>query len=465
MNRRSHPRVLIVGAGLVGCVLAIYLARRGLAVRVYERNRDSRTDAPSRRPSLSLSLCTRGIRSLARVGLMERVGTLLTPAFGRMIHGPDGSADYQPYSAFGEAIHCVNRRELSVALLDAAEAAGVEVLFEWHCTSVDPASGAIAGEDRAGRETRDRAPAVFAADGCFSAVRRHLRQAGLCRVSERVADDGYKEFRVSAASAAAAGLRADVLHGWPRAGFIAGAFPERDGSFAGTLHMSRSGAIALDALQDRTSPAGFVERECGELVRLVPDLAEQLAGQQPTSIVSVTCRPWSVAGAVLLIGDAAHAMPPYYGQGANAGFQDCEILDDLVARHGADWPRVFGEFERLRAPDLDAMADLCHEHLTVLRERVSGLDYQAQWRFEQRVHQLVPDVFTPLYSMIAFSSMSYAEARRRHRLQDDVIRELLRDPDPERWFAAPMLRALFRRRGGRRRLSGMDESCVAEQHH
>jgi kynurenine 3-monooxygenase len=163
-------------------------------------------------------------------------------------------------------------------------------------------------------------------------------------------------------------------------------------------------------------------------------------------MMTVRCRPWSAAGTVLLVGDAAHAMLPYYGQGANAGFEDCAILDDLIDRHGTNWSRVFEEFERARRTDTDAMADLCHEHLTVLRDDVSRPQFQSQWRIEQVLHRLMPDLFTPLYAMIAFSSLSYAEARRRDRLQQQVVRELLHDDSVSRAAVSPAAAAALRQR-------------------
>lgn len=419
--------MLIVGAGLVGCVLAIALARRGFRVTMFERNQDCREKTPSGRPSLSLSLCTRGLRTLDRLGVMDRLRQLLAPAFGRMIHAADGSVSYQPYSAFGEAIQCVSRRALCAALLDAAEEAQVEIRFEHRCVDIDVAAASIAIADRGGALTRHRARAIFATDGSSSVVRRQLLRAGWCEALQHFSDEGYTEFHISAAMAAAGGLQPDALHGWPREQLIAGAFPNPDGSFSGTLHMARFDQAA----------EGLLEAHCPDLARLVPDAAAQLHGQRANRLVTVSCRPWSAAGTVLLLGDAAHAMLPYYGQGANAGFQDCELLDDLIARHGADWACVFEEFERARQPDIAAMAGLCHEHLALLRDQVSQAEFQRQWRLEQCLHRLVPDAFTPLYSMIAFSSMSYAEARRRDALQQPVVRELLRQPDIEQLLAEP----------------------------
>jgi kynurenine 3-monooxygenase len=434
--RMQRERVLIVGAGLVGCVLAIALARRGFRVTIFERNEDCRERTPSGRPSLSLSLCTRGLRTLDRLGVIDRVRGLLAPAFGRMIHAADGSVSYQPYSAFGDAIQCVSRRALCAALLDAAEEAHVEIRFEHGCVDIDVAAATIAIADRAGAVTHHRARAIFATDGSSSVVRRQLVRAGWCQALQHLSDEGYTEFRISAAMAAAVGLQSDALHGWPREQLIAGAFPNPDGSFSGTLHMAR-----FDRDAEGLAAVGLLHEQCPDLARLVPDAAAQLQGQRPNRLVTVSCRPWSAAGTVLLLGDAAHAMLPYYGQGANAGFEDCELLDDLIARHGPDWARVFDEFERIRQPDIAAMADLCHEHLAVLRDQVSQADFQRQWRLEQCLHRLVADAFTPLYSMIAFSSMSYAEARRRDALQQPVVRELLRQPDIEQLLAEPIAAA------------------------
>jgi len=445
---------------LVGCVLAIHLVRRGLDVTVYERAPDLRHRTPGRAPALSLSLCTRGTASLTRLGLMDRLGPLLAPAFGRMIHAPNGDADYQPYSVFGEAIHCVSRRELGIALLNAAEAAGVEIVFERRLVDMDVSTGSIIVEDIDGRRARDRGNAVFGADGVHSTVRSHLARDGWCEASHVAADESYVAFRIDVDGAARTGLRFDALHGWPRPEMIAGAFPEAGGSFSGTLHTPLPRPAASVQGSHQPTLAAVVERECPDLASAAPDLAEQLAAQRPNRPGTVRCRPWSAAGRVLLVGDAAHAMLPYYGQGANAGFEDCAILDSLIDRYGTDWEPVFEAFEGGRRPDTDAMADLCQEHLAILRDDSSRPEFQRQWRFEQQLHRLMPDTFMPLYSMIAFSSLSYAEARRRDRLQEQLVRELLEDGNVVRQLANPALARAESRRI-RARLNQIFDSSVA----
>jgi kynurenine 3-monooxygenase len=430
-------RVIIVGGGLVGCVLAIYLAQRGFAVTIYERNADARRAQKTVRPSMSLTLCTRGIRSLERIGVMDRVHAIAAPVSGRMVHAADRSQTYQPYSAHGDRIFCVSRRQLSATLLDAAIEQGVAVVFERECLDLDPATGEIGLRDAAGQTRRDRAPAIFAADGCFSRVRERLHRSGWWKGDERRSTQGYKELRIPEPVATAASLRRDALHLWPRQTLMAAAFGEVSGAFACTVHLPLTGSGSFETVRDASSVTALFETHLPDLAPLVPGLATQFLAQQPNSMVTIHCAPWTAAGRVLLIGDAAHGMLPYYGQGANAGFQDCEILDELVARHAGDWARIFTEFERVRRPDTDAMATLCAEHLAVLRDLVGRPDYQRRAALERRLEELLPDAFTPLYSMVSFSSMSYAEARRRDARQQHVLDALLSDDRGDDLLAQP----------------------------
>ncbi|MGH9347394.1 MAG: FAD-dependent oxidoreductase [Vicinamibacterales bacterium] len=351
------------------------------------------------------------------------------------MHPREGDATYQPYSPFGEAIYCVTRRDLALALLEAAEDRGVTVAFEHRCVDVDPTAGVVVIDDKAGGRPAVRPSCIIAADGCRSLVRRRLTALGWCESSEQVSTHGYTELPIPAARAAASGLRCDALHVWPRHELVAGAFAKADGSFTGSIHMPMTGSRSFAAVRDRESVVALFAEELPEVALLVPDLARRFLARRPNSMAAVRCRPWSAAGAVALIGDAAHAMLPHYGQGANAGLEDCEIFDDLVESHGLDWERVVEAFEAMRRPDTDAMTDLSDEHFLVLRDRVALPEYRLRARIERCLQRRFLREFVPLYSMITFSSMSYAEARRRDALQRRVVDELARDPGIEQILA------------------------------
>ena len=420
-------RVVIVGGGLVGCVMAVYLARRGVSVVVYERNPDPRSGKQVRRPSISMTLCRRGLDSLERAGVMSRVVPILTPALGRIVHEREGVSMFQPYSSRGEPIYAVTRRNLALTLLEAVEAIGIKVAFEHRCVDIDPLKGEVIIENAVGCRHVDRSTSIIAADGCHSAVRRCLVAGGWLDASEHVSTHGYKELPITAEDAAACGLRGDALHMWPRHDLVAGAFPNGDGSFDGSIHMPLIGPGSFSALSNRSSVAALFVAELPDFVRLVPSLARLFLEQRPNSMMAVRCQPWSAAGTVLLVGDAAHAMLPHYGQGANAGLEDCALFSDVIDKYGFNWNAAFEDFEHQRRPDTDAMTDLSDEHSIVLRERVGLPEYQLRARVEQYLHRWFPDRFTPLYSMIAFSTVPYAAARRRDALQQQLVDHFVSD--------------------------------------
>lgn len=424
-------RVVVVGGGLVGCVIAMYLVERGVSVTIYERDRDPRLGVRTRRPSISITLCERGVRSLAGIGVMDRIAPILSPAYGRMVHPAHGAAIYQPYSQFGEAIYCVTRRDLALALLETAEANGVIVMFGHQCVDVDPDAGEIVLEQKGGRRHTERPACIIAADGCHSAVRRRLTARGWCESTEQISTHGYKELLIPARRSAAAGMRCDALHVWPRRQLVAGAFARADGSFTGSVHMPVTGPRSFATLCDESSVTALFAEELPDFARLVPDLARRFLAHRPNAMTAVRCRPWSAAGKVLLVGDAAHAMLPHYGQGANAGLEDCRLLGELVDANGLNWERVFETFEATRRPDTDAMTDLSDEHFIVLRDRVGLPEYRLRARIEEHLQRCCPLEFSPLYSMITFSSMPYAAARRRDAIQQRVVDQLMRLPDIE----------------------------------
>ncbi len=441
------PRLIIVGAGLVGCVAAMHLVRRGFAVVIYERGADPRLTGQTTRPSINVTLCARGLKSLERLALGDDLQPLLVPAYGRMIHNTNGGLTWQAYSESGDAIYCVARRDLCVAFLNAAEQRGVTVRFGQRAVSVDDDTGTVVLQDADGGRTHDQGACILAADGCFSTIRQQLQRRDRFDYSQSYCGHGYKELTIPQSVAHAAGLADDALHLWPRHDFMALAFANVDRSFTCSIHLPFEGRHSFEALDNEAAVQTLFERWFPDLMPLVPSFAQRFLAQTPNSMVTIRCRPWSI-GRVLLLGDAAHAMFPSYGQGANAGFQDCELLDDLIGRHGPDWRRVFTAFEAMRKLDTDAMADLCDEHFLELRDRVDHETFHRRCRVERQLHRLFPDRFVPLYSMISFSSMPYAEARRRHGVQQRLVDELLRDPQIEASLQQPpFVHALAERLG------------------
>jgi kynurenine 3-monooxygenase len=417
-------RVIVVGGGLVGCAIAMYLARRGVDVTIYERNADPRRTTTAR-PSINLTLCTRGLYALEQLGLREDLQRLFVPLYGRMIHASDGGIRYQRYTDNGDAIYCVSRRQLAAAMLDAVERRGIPIQFDSRVVSVEPERAAVVLRDAAGGEGRDEAACIVAADGSSSTIRHQLQRRDRFDYSQRFFARGYKELRIEAQRARGC-LDPEALHIWPRREFMALAFPNNDGSFTCSAHLPFSGEHSFERLGDAGAVRQLFARAFPDLADLMPSAGEEFVAQTPNSMVTIRCRPWAV-GRVLLLGDAAHALLPSYGQGANAGLEDCQILDACLDEYAPDWARAFSEFEARRRPDTDAMASLCERHFVELSEDVDDVAFQARCRLESELHARFGDRFMPLYSMITFSLMPYATAVRRAALQRQLLDELMRE--------------------------------------
>jgi kynurenine 3-monooxygenase len=439
----------VIGGGLVGCVAAIHLKRRGVDVAIYERYGDPRQTERRTRPSVNITLCERGLRVLCRAGLLDDVLAISAPAYGRIVHAVGGATSFEAYGKPTEALYAVSRNHLNTVLLDSAAAEGISIHFDCPCLDVNPATGQVLLAGRGGQRWIE-AGCIIAADGSFSTVRSKLQRRDRFNYSQHFYDQGYREIRIPAGPRQTPRLEPGALHFWPRGDFMAVAFPNTDSSFTLFIEMPFTGPVSFEALADQPAVRALFDKALPELVPFIPDGAPDFLAQRANSMVTIRCAPWSVDGRVLLIGDAAHAILPSYGQGANAGFEDCAVLDALVERHGFDWATVFDAFERQRKPDTDAIADMCYRHFDELR--VNGLDRTLQRRrqVERRLRELFPDRFVSLYSMIAFSPIPYAEAWRRHLAQQAIVDELLSDDafdfEPDRRhdgvLAARLARAL-----------------------
>lgn len=412
----------LVGAGLAGSLLAIFLARRGLSVIIYERRPDLRRVEISAGRSINLALANRGIQALRQVGLMPRIEPLLIPMRGRMLHDERGNLQMLPYgNKPGEVIYSISRGALNALLMDAAEGAGeVQIRFEHACTGVDLDSGTL----RVGHQTI-RSTRVIGTDGSASLVREAIVAATGGRSEEEPLGHGYKELTVPPAEAKRFGMEQNALHIWPRGEFMLIALPNLDGSFTATLFLPNTGEESFDAITDKESLGALFQRRFPDAVKLLPNLEEEFFGNPTGRLGTIRCWPWHFQDRALILGDAAHAIVPFHGQGMNAAFEDCSALDRWLQIHGNDWQRVFESFARERKPDADAIADMALENYIEMRSTVRDPKFQLKKELSFLLEERHPDRFIPRYSMVMFHRIPYSAAQRRGAIQEQILDQLM----------------------------------------
>lgn len=419
----SRPAVVQVGAGLGGALAALLLGRAGCEVRAFEMRPDPRRKGYAGGRSINLAVSARGLHALELVGLKEQVLAMSVPMRGRMIHDEQGRTAFQPYgTAAAHANHSVSRGDLNVILLDAA-AKEPNVRFEFERKCVDVDTGAPSATFESGGATEMvRGDVVLGADGAFSVVRRRLMRLDRFDFSQDYLSHGYKELTVPAAPGGGFRMEKEALHIWPRGGYMMIALPNRDGSFTCTLFWPHEGVNSFAALGGAAAVRRFFERRFPDVVPLIPDLAEQYFGNPVSSLVTIRCRPWHHDGKVGLLGDACHAVVPFHGQGANCAFEDCVVLDACVRRHPGDWRATLTEFETLRKENADALADLSLANFVEMRDHTASRLFRARKTLEKTLYRIFPGSFMPLYMMISFSRIPYAETVRIARRQSRMIR-------------------------------------------
>jgi kynurenine 3-monooxygenase len=407
--------IVQVGAGLGGTLASIFLGRAGHTVKGFELRPDPRRGPLVAGRSINLALSARGLGALERAGLLDRVLALAVPMRGRRIHDRHGRTVFQPYGTeAGHANHSVSRAELNVLLLEAAERErNVRYTFERRCTDVDleTPSATFDGEETA------RGDVLLGTDGAWSVVRRRMQRLDRFEYSQEFLSHGYKELTIPAGPSGSFLLDRDALHIWPRGGFMMIALPNRDGSFTCTLFWPHDGENSFDALKDAASVRRFFETWFPDAVPLMPDLAEQYAENPVGSMVTIRCRPWHWRGRAALLGDAAHAVVPFHGQGANCAFEDAVVLDECVRAHAPDWDRVFTAFEAGRKEHTDALARLSVDNFVEMRDHTASRLFRARKATEKGLYRLFPRLFMPLYMMISFTRIPYAETVRQARRQ------------------------------------------------
>jgi kynurenine 3-monooxygenase len=420
--------LVIVGGGPAGSLLAILLAKRGLEPTVIERRTRRSDTGRAEGRSINLALAARGIAALRAADVYRDVEPLLIPMRGRMVHAADEPMRFLPYGQTpAEQIYSLSRSALNETLYELAQRRyGVEYLFGQRCTDVDAAARCLRTESSAGRSAI-RFDVAIGADGAGSAVRRALQARDVVHASESLLDHGYKELSIPPAPNGDFALEPNALHIWPRGDFMLIALPNTDRSFTATLFLPLAGALSFERIA-ADGAAGFFSRHFPSARALMPRLEEEFAENPIGSLGTVSCTPWSDGAGVLLLGDAAHAIVPFHGQGMNAAFEDCRCIDRLLETHGPRWDRVFAAFEAERRDDTAAIAEMALENYAEMRDRVRDPKFQLRAELAFELERRHPAHFVPRYSMVMFHpEIGYREAQRRGRVQQQILEHLTGD--------------------------------------
>lgn len=423
MNTAEH--IAIVGAGLVGSLAAIYLAKRGYNISMFERRPDMRAGKAEAGRSINLALSNRGIRALEQVGLADELKKVAIPMNGRMMHDMKGTLTFQPYGKQGQFINSISRRALNVVLMNEAERSGVNIHFEQRCINIDLEKTELTLSQSSGISSR-KFDLVIGADGAFSAVRWAMQVTDRFNFSQHYIEHGYKELHIPAGEEGLFQLEKNALHIWPRESYMMIALPNPDGSFTCTLFFPFDGEPSFSSLKNKSDIATFFKRIFPDAVALIPDLAGTFERNPTTSLVTIKCFPW-VRNKTLLLGDAAHGIVPFFGQGMNAGFEDCRILNNLLDKHKDDWSIALNEFQLLRKPDTDAIAQLAFDNFIEMRDLVADTDFLLRKKIEAKLHELYPSRWIPLYAMVTFyDDIRYSEAYHTGQKQKKIMDEVMK---------------------------------------
>jgi kynurenine 3-monooxygenase len=418
--------VSLIGAGLNGPLLALGLVKRGFRVDIYERRPDMRRVRTSAGRSINLALSTRGIHALAQAGLWDEMRKIIIPMKGRMMHSATAELTFQPYGKDeSEVINSISRSDLNMALMNAAEQLGVKICFEERCTGIDLKTGAIQlRNERTGADRELNPGVVIACDGAVSVIRNEILKHGRFNFSQQYLDYGYKELTIPAGPNRKHALETNALHIWPRGNHMLIALPNIDGTFGCILFLPFEGPDSFARLTTPSAVIKFFRLRFPDAIPLMPDLADNFSANPIGAMVTIKCSPWHVDGRALLLGDAAHAIVPFFGQGINCGFEDCSCLLELLDRHGADWQLIFQEFEKARKINTDAIADMAVENFVEMRDRVADPRFLFRKKVELALEAKYPQLFVPKYAMVTFHRIPYATAFDRGQSQDRMLSEL-----------------------------------------
>jgi kynurenine 3-monooxygenase len=434
-------KVTVVGAGLVGSLLSLYLAKKGYKIDIYERRPDMRKSNLLAGRSINLALSDRGWKGLEAVGIAEDIKKIAIPMYGRHIHHKDGSTAYQPYGKDNQAIYSVSRAEINMKLMDLAEAnSNVNIHFNKRCAHISQGELKASFEDNTTKEVIEtKSDLLFGADGAFAASRLNMQlQNDRFEYNQHYINCGYKELIIPPGENGSFKMEKNALHIWPRGTFMMIALPNPDGNFTCTLFLPFEGENSFETIKTEEQFKRFFYEEFPDAVPLMPTLMEDFKNNPISSLVTVKCFPWTFDDKIALIGDAAHALVPFYGQGMNCGFEDCVVLNDLIEKHKENWPVILKEYETLRKPDADAIADLAVANFIEMRDRTADPKFLLQKKIEAKFSAKYPEKWIPSYSMVTFSpQIRYSTALKQGNKQQSIMDKIMAKPNIETIWESP----------------------------
>ena len=416
-------KFVLIGSGLAGGLLAAYLGRRGYEVDLYERRADPREGNIVGGRSINLAISTRGIHGLEQIGIAEEALQHAIPMRGRMIHDRSGALHFSPYDVDPKkCINSIGRAALNTTVIEAAQRyPNVRVHFNHKCTGVDLESASAGLETVEGAVTA-QGDAVIGVDGAFSSVRKSMQsQVANFQYDESYLAHGYKELTIPPGPDGSWQMEKNALHIWPRKSFMMIALPNPDGSFTCTLFWEFEGARSFGTTKTDDDVRLFFEEEFPDAMPLMPSLLDDFRNNPTGSLVTIRCTPWFYRDKVCLVGDAAHAVVPFYGQGMNAAFEDCVVLDECLEQFPENRERAFAEYFRRRKENADALADLAIGNFIEMRDKTASKTFRAKKKLDHALEAALPGMYLPLYTMVTFTRIPYSAAARRARLQDRIL--------------------------------------------
>ncbi len=428
---QQSKNIAIIGSGLVGSLLAIYLKKLGHAITVFDRRPDIRNITFSGR-SINLAMSNRGWNALEEVGIAEEIKKIAIPLDKRAMHVIGKPMYFQKYGKEGEAIWSISRGVLNKRMIDLAEAEGVHFRFDEKVWDVDlPEAKIFTGETEKGEWKEYHYDMIFGCDGAFSRVRHKMQRRSRFDYSQDFIDVGYKELSIPPNADGTHKLDKNSFHIWPRGKFMLIAMPNLDCSFTCTLFLPFEGQVSFDSLTTKEEAKKFFETYFPNVMQVIDDLLVDFFKNPTSALVTMKCYPWTYWDKVALVGDSAHAVVPFYGQGMNAGFEDIFVLHELIQKHGDDWLQIFEQYQKERKPNADAIAELSYRNFVEMSSKTADPKFLLQKKIEKHFASKHPDKWIPIYSRVTFSDRPYSEALAMGDEQESIMKEVMKMPQIE----------------------------------